>query len=75
MVFDKLEKIGQVYDHKLKLFEVDSLLESAMGSRRSTYQNSLLAPHASRISEEDVILCNADPKDDASIKKDQFSDI
>ena len=34
-----------------------------------------MAPHASRVSEEDVILCNADPVDDNSVKHDQFSDI
>ena len=75
VVFNRLAKIGNTYDMKCKLFEVDSLLESAMNSQRSAENVSLRVPHASRVSEEDVILCNADSKDDNSVKRDQFSDI
>jgi hypothetical protein len=68
-VFDRLEAIGQIYNHKLN-FEVDSLLESAMDSQKSADKISVLAPQVSLVSDEDIILCNPDPKDDASMKLD-----
>lgn len=73
-VFDGLDRIGHHHrDSEGRLredIEVDSILESAFCSTEQrkwgNYKASFRAPRASEISQEDVVLCNADALDDQS---------
>ena len=73
-VFDGLDRIGHHHrdsDGNLKDdIEVDSILESAFCSTEQrkwgNYKASFRAPQTSEISQEDVVLCNADALEDLS---------